>query len=492
MPSPNETTVAKLEPQLVWRIFAGLADTPRPSKQETAIRRHVIDFAAGNNLVAREDTAGNVIVTVPASSGQDSAPTTVLQAHLDMVCEKNRGTAHDFDNDAIKLIVDEDTAGERIVRADGTTLGADNGIGVAMALAAALDPEVKHGPLELLFTIDEEDGMTGAKALTPESFTGRQLLNLDSEEDTVIYIGCAGGCDTNLDVGFATASVTETEALRVAVRGLRGGHSGCDIHENRGNAIKMLAAVLSATPACRIAEIHGGSKRNAIPREASALVAGPAGTFDALRAAADRIVSAARHESAEPEAVIDVTAHAAPAQAITAEDSTRLVALLGAVPHGVLGMSQAIPGLVQTSNNLATVASITTAHTLRVTLGTLSRSSSTTRIGEACAQIAAVGHLVGATVETANEYPGWEPDPRSAILATCAQVYESLFGTTPDVTAIHAGLECGIIGQRVGDVDMVSFGPRIEGAHSPDERVYVDSVGKSWRYLIAVLAALAT
>ncbi len=494
--------ITELEPRLVWELFAGIAATPRPSKREGKIREHLRKTVEAKGLAAREDAAGNIVVEVPATSGCEATPLTVLQAHVDMVCEKNRGTEIDFDKDPIRLILDEDASGARIVRADGTTLGADNGIGVAMALAVAFSPDVTHGPLELLLTTDEEAGMTGAKALKPDSFRGRRLLNLDSEEDDSICIGCAGGADTNLRWSFAPEALSGgEETVSLTIEGLRGGHSGCDIHENRGNAIKLLVRTLvrSRVDGLRIASLVGGSKRNAIPREAVAVVAGGPGTMPALRKAAEEVCADARVASMEKAAAYQVSAVSSsggadcPVAWLNAADSAVVLSAIASLPNGVLGMSPSVPGLVQTSNNVSTVtcAAASGGKRIEMAIGTLSRSSSAEWISATLEQIAAAGRLAGAEVSNANEYPGWEPNPDSTTLATCKCVYERMFGASPEVSAIHAGLECGIIGMRVGDMDMVSFGPTIEGAHSPDERVYVDSVAKSWKYLVAVLSEFA-
>jgi len=486
----------QLEPKLVWQLFRGMAAVPRPSKQEEKIRAHLRGVVERAGLSFREDGVGNLVIDVPASPGHEGAPITVLQAHVDMVCEKNSNIEHDFDNEGIHLLLDTDAKGEQIVRANGTTLGADNGIGVAMALAAAMDADVVHGPLELLFTTDEEAGMTGAKALTPKSFKGRLLLNLDSEEDDALYIGCAGGCDTNLTWLLPTETAGGAEAARVTVSGLRGGHSGGDIHENRANAIKVLTGVLlgAGVRGLRLAEASGGSKRNAIPREAHAVVCGPAGTIDALRRTARDLQPLVAEESREKTASVTVDSVAAPPCALCESDSARLLSAFSALPNGVLGMSPAVPGLVQTSNNVSTMSLSSTGQDkpCRIEVGCLSRSSSAYWNGVTLQQIAAAGRLSGADVATDNEYPGWEPNIDSQSLATVRRVYEKLFGETPKVAAIHAGLECGIIGERVGQMDMVSFGPRIEGAHSPDERVYPASVAKSWKLLKAVLQELST
>lgn len=499
MTTKNDSTgIETLEPAAVWRFFAGISSVPHPSKKEERIRQHTRDVAQELGFAVREDAVGNVLIEVPATPGYEKAPVTVLQGHLDMVCEKNAGTEHDFDRDPIKLIVDKNDAdGQLIVRADGTTLGADNGIGVALALAAASSPEVIHGPLELLCTVDEETGMTGAKALHPDFFKGRRLLNLDSEEDDVIYIGCAGGSDTTLAWNFDTGSLPAGgEVGRVTVAGLSGGHSGCDIHLNRGNAIKLLTQTLRGVPEgqLQLADFNGGRLRNAIPREASALVAGPAGTLEVLTRSAQQVQGLAVRDCKEKNCTIQVEKQtASQAAVLSSADTQRLLSALTALPHGVLAVIPEIAGLVQTSNNVATVVceSSSDAGKLRVTVGCLSRSSSASQTQATARQIAAVGQLSGATVEFGNEYPGWQPNIDSPTLATCRRVYERLFSEAPNVTAIHAGLECGLIGERIGGMDMVSFGPRIEGVHSPDERVYVASVQKTWKYLAAVLAELA-
>jgi dipeptidase D len=492
MPS---SPIAGLQPKPVWDAFQLLADTPRPSKQEQQIRAQVADWAARHGFSVRTDDVGNMVVDVPGAHGGEKAPLTVLQGHLDMVCEKNAGTQHDFDSDPIQLELASDN-GDQVVRAKGTTLGADNGMGVALAMAAATDPDLPRPPLELLLTVDEEMGMSGAKALAPDFFRGRRMLNLDSEEDDAIYIGCAGGMDTSLTWELPTSPLpADAEVCRVTVRGLRGGHSGGDIHENRGNAIKVLVQTLRRAAnqgTLHLASLTGGSKRNAIPREASAVVAGPAGTREILAATQGAVAELIRTDHHEPNIAIDVEAAEA-AGVATARDTQRLLIGLEALPHGVLAVVPEIPGLVQTSNSVSTATTAEHGNQLRVVIGCLSRSSLKSALHAAARQIAAVGELAGATVESGNEYPGWAPDVNSPTLAVCQQVYEELFGESPKVAAIHAGLECGLIGERVepDKIDMVSIGPRITGAHSPDEQVYVASVQKSWDYLRAILTSLA-
>jgi len=489
--------VAGLEPRSVWEFFAGIAAVPRPSKREERIRKHVKGLATQHGLAFREDSVGNIVIDVPATPGHAKASITVLQAHLDMVCEKNATTQHNFDNEGISLVVETEAAsGALIVRGDGTTLGADNGIGAALALAAATSPEVVHGPLELLFTVDEEEGMTGAKALSRESFRGRNMLNLDSEEEDTVYIGCAGGCDLNLSWTLNVVTPTQgAEFRRVSVTGLRGGHSGVNIHEGRANAIKLLARTLLRTPAgsLQLLSICGGSKRNAIPREATAVVAGPSASLGELERAGTEVAKEATGESFESEVSIGVqrVCDDLPETALSAGDTARVLDALMSLPSGVLGMHPKVAGLVETSNNLSTITMKADGSQAVIAVGLLPRSSSASRMRETLDQLSAIGRLAGAGTSTGSAYPGWSPNPDSPILSVCRRVYQGLFHEEPKVAAIHAGLECGIIGERVGEMDMVSLGPTIRGAHSPDERVYVASVERAWRYLVAVLAALA-
>ncbi len=486
--------LGKLDPQPVWQLFAELCLVPRPSKQEQQAREFMRRKAAELKLDVREDRAGNMVLSVPASPGCERAPITVLQGHLDMVCEKNADTQHDFLHDPIRPVIAADETGQPIVRAQGTTLGADNGIGVCLALAAATSPDVKHGPLEILCTVDEEMGMSGAKVLEPAFLKGRRMINLDSEEDDSIYIGCAGGCDSTLTWVLATNKPAGgNEVCRVKVAGLRGGHTGGDIHENRANAIKLLVEVLRGveeTERLQLAEFNGGSKRNAIPREAYAVVVGPPGITECLTQAAEQVQETALQAG---EKTCQISVEAAQASAVASPaDTRRLLATLAALPHGVLAVVPDIPGLVQTSNSTSTVNSELKNGRIHVTVGCLSRSSLRAQLHATVRQIAAIGELGGAAVESGNEYPGWAPNKNSPRLATCRQVYARLFGSEPKVTAIHAGLECGIIGERMGGrMDMVSIGPRIKGAHSPDERVYIESVAKCWRFLSTLLAELA-
>lgn len=489
------SAIETLEPRPVWRLFAGLSAVPRPSKKEERIREHLRQVAESHGWKTHIDAIGNLVVKVPASPGREGAPTVVLQAHMDMVTEKNSGTVHDFENEGIRLVVDRDAAGETIVRADGTTLGADNGMGVALAFAAAGESEVVHGPLELLITVDEEEGMSGAANLDPALLDGRIMLNLDTEEDHAIYIGCAGGCFADFSLRAAGEPLGGRQTFKVSVSGLRGGHSGGDIHEGRGAATLLLARTLDAAGAeFSWVSTIAGSKLNAIPREAWAVVAGDAGLAEKLRQAAAKIESDGRAESYEPGLEIKVEAAAATAEGgvLPAEASRRLLDLVLALPQGVIGMHPKIPSLVETSNNVATLSQRREGGELVFGIGLLLRSSAESRMDELVARLEALAGLAGAEVVFNSRYPGWAPNLDSPVLVICRQVHQDLFGTEPKVAAVHAGLECGILGERVPGLDMVSIGPRIEGAHSPDERVWVSSVGKSWSYLKALLAELAT
>lgn len=479
------TTLTALEPRSLWEHFEALTRIPRPSGHEAGAAAYVTDVGGRIGAEVRRDAVGNLVLAVPATAGREKAKPVILQGHLDMVAEKNKGVAHDFLKDAIRTRLDGEWVG-----AEGTTLGADNGIGVAAALAAATDPSVSHGPLELLFTIDEERGLTGAIGLDPALLRGRTLLNLDSEEDGAIYVGCSGGCDSILIFDPRWTSPTPGRVpLLLEARGLRGGHSGLNIHEGRGNAVKLVVRILfSAIEAgvrFELASIRGGSKHNAIPREAEAhLHVDPAD-----RAKLDGIVASHRDGFAVELSGIDdgvevVLSDASPASRVADPAAgVALVRLLSALPHGVIAMSRDIPGLVETSNNLAVVD----VEGDDVRIVTSSRSSVAPSIRMVLDGIRAAGHLAGAEVESKDGYPGWKPNLDSPALGVVREVYRRRWGREPEVKAIHAGLECGLLGEKVPGLDMVSFGPQIEGAHSPDERVHVASVERFWGALKDVL-----
>jgi dipeptidase D len=482
----------KLEPRLVWKHFDAIRQIPRPSKHEERVAEHVVSWAQSQGFVVKRDGASNVLVKVPATRGHEKAPVIVLQGHLDMVPEKNSDVAFDFLKDAIQVRTVDD-----YVYATGTTLGSDNGVGVSAAMAIAEDPQAVHGPLELLFTVDEETGLTGAMQLDPKLLSGRTMINLDTEEDAALYIGCAGGADTH-----ATFTVTREEALpgtvavRIAVRGLRGGHSGVDIHENRGNAVKFLLRTLNAIRQkgieFGIVSIAGGSKHNAIPREADAVLRISKGNQNAMLQSVNDSARMLKEEFGEidPNQRLEcVTIKDEPAnrKVWIRFDNERVLDALLACPHGVLAMSRAVPGLVETSNNLAVAT--TEGDTVKVT--TSSRSSVMPSLKATTEQIAAALRLGGAQVEQRDGYPGWKPNPASPVLNTALKVFEREFGKKPAVKAIHAGLECGLIGEKYPGMDMVSMGPQIESPHSPDERVQISTVGRFYTFLKATLAELA-
>lgn len=490
--TPQLAALAGLEPAVVWSHFAGLAAVPRPSKKEERVREWVLGLARQRGWATRSDSVGNIVLDVPATPGCEKAPLLALQSHLDMVCEKNADVTFDFDAQGIVLKVVGDE-----VRAAGTTLGADNGIGVAAMLAVAASPDLRHGPLELLFTIDEETGLTGATAISPTLLKARRLINLDSEEDDILYIGCAGGRTSSLRLTAATSPITPTEAcVAILVTGLRGGHSGADIHEGRANSNKLLVQTIARLRVpFRLAKFEGGNKHNAIPRESTAHLFVQQRDAASVKAVVEAMQkeALARYGDVDPGVRVCMSDTKAPPTAFGVEDSRRAIDLLAAVPDGVLGLSRAVPGLVETSNNLAVVSWESEGQSQAgIRIIASSRSSSAPALTAVCEQIAALGRLAGFAVETADGYPGWQPDPKSKLLEVCRAVYEREFSEKPHVTAIHAGLECGVIGERIGGMDMISFGPTIKGVHSPDENVSIRSVQKFWRYLKSVLAALAT
>lgn len=479
-----------LEPAAVWQRFGEITRIPRPSKREEKIRAYVQKVAKEQNWPAVVDAAGNVVISVPASTGKEKSPTVVLQAHLDMVCEQNKDSQTRADRDPIELRSERDWIG-----AVGTTLGADNGIGIAAALAVAADQATVHGPLELLFTIDEETGLTGAKQLDLKLISGRLLLNLDSEEEGHIYIGCAGGQETIGKRKLESENVSaDWSAYELTVTGLRGGHSGCDIHLGRANSIKILgqalAALVERVP-YRVASMKGGSKHNAIPREASAVIC-----FDPnVEMEAQTIIEQVHHQAVKEFHVHDSDVQVAlvplagevPAAVWGIDAQRDAVAVLASLPHGVVKMSADITDLVETSTNLATIDYID--HEL--VIGTSQRSSHEAARADIVDKVAKIFTKHNFIVSHSDSYPGWQPNPKSKLLAVATDVYRQTFGAEPEVKAIHAGLECGILGDRLSNMDMISFGPTVTGAHSPDEQLLIPSVEKFYRFLAAVLEKLS-
>ncbi|MDX1501505.1 MAG: aminoacyl-histidine dipeptidase [Thermoanaerobaculia bacterium] len=482
------TFVSELAPRPLWSHFDEILTIPRPSKGEERARSYVIQVAERLGLEHRVDETGNVVVKKPATPGHESAPATVIQAHLDMVQEKNSDVDFDWERDAIRPKLE----GEYLT-ADGTTLGSDCGVGVASMLALAEARELAHGPLELLFTVDEETGLTGAAGLAGDLLEGRRLINVDSEEEGVLTIGCAGGADSTLELRIAKQPPPPgSRGLAVRLHGLKGGHSGVDIHLQRGNAIQLLARALATGAAGaphQLGELAGGNAHNAIPREAHATLTALADDLPALRRGIEAELAAIRGEfaPAEPDLAWTVEEREPPAEVYDDASAAAVVHLVNALPHGVISMSYDIPGLVETSTNLATVAE--TDDRVRVQMS--SRSSAESALAALRLRIRSIGRLAGARVEEGGGYPGWKPDVDSELLSVVRRVHERVLGREPEVGAIHAGLECGIIGEKYDGMDMISFGPQIEFPHSPDERVHVDSVKRYYELLTAVLEELA-
>ena len=482
------TFVAELEPIPLWKHFDKILTIPRGSKNEDQMRRTVLAAADWAGLSHQGDDVGNAVVQKPGTVGHEGASVTVLQSHLDMVNEKNADHQHDFTSDAIVPV----QAGDYLT-ADGTTLGSDNGIGVATMLAVMGATDLVHGPLEFLFTIDEETGLTGAAELDSSLLEGRQLINLDSEEEGILYVGCAGGGDSQLTVPLTTAPVGPADvAVSLALKGLKGGHSGCEIHVQRGNAVKLLARALwtaSLGTSFRLASFKGGSAHNAIPREAFAVVVvapdAKDGLLSALRAEVDEIQ--AEYRPADPGMTFVAESSETSDVAWDHATTQTVLRLITALPHGVEAMSYEIPDLVETSSNVATVKQKGTS----LTVGVSTRSSIDSALEALRRRVRAMGLLAGASVEEDTPYPGWKPDLDSHLLSVVKVVHAREFGSEPEVKAIHAGLECGIIGKKVPGIDMISFGPIIEFPHSPDERVHIGSVDRFYRLLTATLEALA-
>ena len=480
--------VEGLQPELFWRYFAAIARIPRPSKHEERIARYVLDTAEKLGLCAVQDSCGNVVVRKPASPGREGGRSICLQAHLDMVCEKNAAKVHDFLKDPIELV-----RKVAVITANGTTLGADNGVGVAANLAIMADRTLVHGPLELLFTVDEETGLTGAKNLDPALIASRTLLNLDSEEEGMLFVGCAGGRDTagSWPTAFERAPA-HFVPCSLAVTGLRGGHSGLEIDKGLGNAIKLLNRVVLrlAELDARLSAMNGGKMRNAIPRECSALLFIPEESVPRAAALVAELNATFRAElaSVEPDLVVKMAGEGGKGsgKVLVPALQQQLCRTIAALPHGVLSMSAAIPGLVETSTNLAVI--VTTEK--EIVLVTSQRGSAASRLTEAVESVEAIFALGGARVETGDGYPGWQPNLASPILKLAQECYCSLYGKEAGVRAIHAGLECGIIGERLPGMDMVSFGPTLAAVHSPDEKIDIASVMKFWDFLLAILKSV--
>lgn len=479
--------ILEIEPKRLWYHFYRLTQIPRPSGHEDAVRAYVASVAESYSLEHLIDEAGNVLIRKPATPGMENRRGVVMQAHLDMVPQKTAGTVHDFEKDPIDAFIDDGW-----VKARGTTLGADNGIGVAAALSVLESDTLRHGPLEALFTANEEAGMTGALGLKPGMLNGQILLNLDSEDEGELFVGCAGGLDGTIKFSYSAVPVLpDCTGVEIRVSGLRGGHSGMDIDLGRGNANKIMNRILQmGVEHCgvHLASIDGGSLRNAIPRESIALVAVP---FDGkevflngVQTIAESIGSELRR--ADPGLRIEATPVEVPVMVMDVEAVKRLIEVVAACPDGVCSMSAEMQGLVETSNNLARVKSDGSS----VAVECLLRSSVEEGMQELAGMIGAVAGKTGSVALFDHGYPGWRPDPASPVLKCMSDIYRNRFGKTPEIRAVHAGLECGIIGAACPGLDMISFGPTIRHPHSPEEKVNWASVVKFRDFLVATLEGI--
>lgn len=476
--------ITKLQPTELWKYFHEITLIPRPSKNESRIVDYIVKFGNDNNLKTYVDRAGNVIVSKPATPGMENRKGVIIQTHLDMVPQKNNDKVHDFLKDPIETVIDGEW-----VKANGTTLGSDNGIGVAATLAILASDKLTHGPLEGLFTIDEETGMTGANGLEPGILKGEIMLNLDSETEGELCVGCAGGVNVNIKHDYAEEKAPAgLSAYKVTVKGLKGGHSGVDIALGRANSVKLLFRFLMQAEAdfgIRVAVAEGGDLRNAIPREASAVLLVPEiknYEFEAFVRGYEEMYRSEFAET-EPDLAFFSEKTQMPGKVMSAGDQYRIIRAVYACPNGVQRMSQSMPGLVETSNNLA----IARCRDGKFEVYNLTRSSVDTAKEATAWKIAGVFHLIDAKVALEGSYPGWKPNMASPILAVMKKLYSAKFGVDPHVKAVHAGLECGIIGGIYPGLDMISLGPTIKYPHSPDEMVHIPSVAKFYDYLCGIL-----
>ncbi|MDD4545421.1 MAG: aminoacyl-histidine dipeptidase [Bacteroidales bacterium] len=475
--------IKNLEPKALWNYFDMICSIPHPSKKEEKIVEAVIEFAKTNNLEYVKDEVGNIIIRKPATKGYENRKGIILQAHLDMVPQKNSDTVHDFEKDPILPYIDGEW-----VRAKGTTLGADNGIGVAAALAVLADKDMVHGPVEALLTIDEETGMTGAFGLKPGYLKGDILMNLDSETEGELYVGCAGGIDATINFDFKKESVpVEMSGFALNITGLKGGHSGMDIILGRGNANKILFRIFKALEklGIRISSINGGSLRNAIPREAFSTITIPTSEVAKAKEILENITKEVKNELSlvEPSLVIEMNPTSLPSDVMDKDTQGRLIRSVYACPNGVMRMSDSMEGLTETSTNMAIVKTDDS----KVKISCLLRSSVDSAKMDLAEMMASVFELAGADCKFSGGYPGWKPNMESPILKTMQETYNNMFGRVPKIMAIHAGLECGLLGGVYPNWDMISFGPTIMNPHSPDERVNAPSVKLFWDYLVETL-----
>ena len=478
------TAISLLAPEAIWANFEKLNAVPRASKKEEAVIEFIKNFGLDLGLATEVDSIGNVLIRKPATAGMEKRKTVVMQAHLDMVHQKNADVDFDFETQGINMWVDGDW-----VRARGTTLGADNGLGVAAIMGILASTDIAHPQIEALFTIDEETGMTGALKLQPNWLTGDILLNLDTEEDNELGVGCAGGIDVTFKACYTPVSSKGGTAYQISVRGLQGGHSGMDIHKGLGNANKIMNRLLWAVAdLVELSQLNGGSLRNAIPRESFGVVVIDPDQENIFKESLAKMRQEILTEFAglEPDLSIQYTAIDAPEEVMPSEDFKRLIYGVQATHNGVYRMSPDIEGLVEASNNLAKV----TVGDGLVQWECLTRSSVESTKWDLVRQLQAVGHGAEAAVEYSGDYPGWAPNMNSPILGVMRELYRVTFGQEPHVAACHAGLECGIIGKHYPELDMISFGPNIRGAHSPDERASISSTQKFWDYLCKTLSQI--
>lgn len=473
-----------IEPASLWKHFSDLNAVPRPSKKEERVIQFIMDFGKNLGLTTIKDKIGNVIIKKPATPGMEDRQTVILQSHLDMVHQKNNATVFDFDKQGIDMFIDGDW-----VKAKGTTLGADNGIGVAAIMAILASDEIEHPAIEAMFTIDEETGMTGAIHLNPENFSGTILLNLDTEDDDELSIGCAGGIDTNTTYNYKTVPLQgDNTLIAIELKGLIGGHSGMDIHRGRGNANKLVNRILYHLVSLfdvKLVEFDGGSLRNAIPREAIAKIAVQKSDRKDVIVEIEKIAGIIRGEflTIEKGLEVFVTAEGIVEEALSTDDTIKIINTLYAVHNGVFRMSPDMEDLVEASSSLARVI----VKDGKFITQSLQRSSVESTKADVANTIRAAFEIMGCGVVQNGDYPGWKPNPNSPVLKLMADLYRERFKEEPNIKACHAGLECGILGKHFPDLDMISFGPNIKGAHSPDEKVQISSVQKFWGYLLETL-----
>jgi len=476
-----------LYPELLWFYFEEICKIPRPSKKEGQIIKYLLEFATKFGLGSKKDHIGNVLIKKPATVGFENKPAIVLQSHLDMVCEKNEYTKFDFEQDPIQPYIENNW-----VKAWGTTLGADDGIGIAAQLAILASKDIQHGKLECLFTVDEETGLAGAFGLEAGFFEGKTLLNLDSEDEGIVFIGCAGGMDSTATLKICTNKIEKNqEVIRIEVSGLNGGHSGDDINKGFGNSVKIISRIvgnLSKYSNLSLINIEGGNLRNAIPREAFCEIAAYPNAIKKIEEKFELISNEIKSEYQKTEKnlkLLFIKKLQVPfTKMLDKKSNSDVINILNSLPHGVEGMSHEIDGLVETSTNLASVKRID-ENTFEI--GTSQRSSSDSLKLDIANKVASVFKLGGASIRQSTGYPGWKPNPASSILKVAINSYEELIHTKPFITAIHAGLECGLFLEKFPGLDMISFGPTIRGAHSPDEKLEIESVEKFWKFLTNIL-----